>query len=238
MGIKFTNNAEGLLNANINDSVTTLTLQANQGDYFPVIVSGSGDYFYATLVDTSGNVEVIKVTERQDGTDVFQVMERAAEAFQNEAAPFTARSFVTNDKVQLRPTAASIPDIRVLTDDEFLMFGDGPDARVRSNGTSFVIQNGAGTESMLVATVNDAVKLYFNDNKKLETTDTGATLTGTLIADGLTLGDNEDVRLGAGPDAKISSNGTALVIENGAGTETMLTATQNGSVALYHNNII
>ena len=264
-------------------------------------------------------MEIIKVTQHDVGTDIFQVMERAADLIQN-VSPAVARSFTTGDKVQIRPTAKTLEEMHNLADDITITFGDGPDAQLSSDGTSFVINNGAGTETMLKATQNAAVELYYNNlisgittaqgmgiydtsgnlpklflyrsdttqagqlvsddgdvalqtsfgtaksvsllgwdgaaddnlvvgtqggavdlyydgNKKFETSNTGATITGILVADGLTLGDNEDITLGAGPDAKISSNGTALVIENGAGTETMLTATQNGAIDLYYDNV-
>jgi len=79
------------------------------------------------------------------------------------------------------------------------------------------------------------VELYHNGTKKLETSATGATLTGTLVADGLTLGDNENITLGAGPDGKIASDGTNIVIKNGVGNENMAAFTQDGAVTLYHN---
>lgn len=64
------------------------------------------------------------------------------------------------------------------------------------------------------------------------------TVVGALTVDGLNLGDNEDITLGAGPDAKISSDGTSYVVENGAGTATMIKATQTGAVELYNNGIL
>jgi hemolysin-activating ACP:hemolysin acyltransferase len=95
MGIKFTNNAEGALAAGISDSATTLTLKAGQGNLFPEVASGSGDYFYATLVDISGNREIIKVTERQAGSNVFGTIVRAADGS-------TAQAWLVDDIVELR----------------------------------------------------------------------------------------------------------------------------------------
>jgi hypothetical protein len=96
MGIKFTNNAEGTLTAGVGSSDTTdMILTAGDGLLFPTIVSGAGDYFYATLVDSSGNREIVKVTEHQSGTDVFQ-------AYVREQDDTSARAFSIGDKVQLR----------------------------------------------------------------------------------------------------------------------------------------
>ena len=96
MGIKYTNNAEGTLTAGLlSGDTTNLTLTAGDGLLFPVVVLASGDYFYATLVDVSGNVEIIKVLQHQNGTDVFQTISRAQD-------DTTARDFAIADKVQLR----------------------------------------------------------------------------------------------------------------------------------------
>jgi hypothetical protein len=94
MGLKVTNNAFGTLNAGINSSVTTVVLAAGQGALFPTL--SAGDYFYATLIDTSNNLEIVKVTARS--TDTMTIV-RAQDNT-------TARAYSTNDRFELRPTAA------------------------------------------------------------------------------------------------------------------------------------
>ena len=94
MGIKIANNAFGTLNAGITSSDTAIILQAGEGARFPTLTAG--DYFYATLIDTSNNLEIVKVTARS--TDTMTV-ERGADST-------TARAFSTNDRFELRPTAA------------------------------------------------------------------------------------------------------------------------------------
>ncbi|GAG68968.1 unnamed protein product, partial [marine sediment metagenome] len=95
MGIKYSNNAEGQLNAILLVGGTSLTLLATEGDHFPTVVAASGDHFYCTLVNQAGAMEIIKVTEHQNGTDVFQVIERAADSIRNETP--TALEFQAND---------------------------------------------------------------------------------------------------------------------------------------------
>ena len=94
MGLKVTNNAFGTLNAGINSSVTTVVLSAGEGARFPTLTAS--DYFYATLIDTSNNLEIVKVTARS--TDTMTIV-RAQDNT-------TARAFSTNDRFELRPTAA------------------------------------------------------------------------------------------------------------------------------------
>lgn len=93
MGLKVTNNAFGTLNAGINSSVTTVVLAAGQGALFPTLTAG--DYFYATLIDTSNNLEIVKVTARS--TDTMTIVRGQDNT--------TARAYSTNDRFELRPTA-------------------------------------------------------------------------------------------------------------------------------------
>ena len=57
MPLKFANNAFGTLSAGITNSATSITLASGQGARFPTL--SSGDYFFATLIDTSNNLEIV-----------------------------------------------------------------------------------------------------------------------------------------------------------------------------------
>src|SRR3990167_8362187 len=63
-GINFANNASSLV-ANvggISDIATSVTVTTGEGALFPVITAPQ--YFMVTLVDASGNREIVKVTAR------------------------------------------------------------------------------------------------------------------------------------------------------------------------------
>jgi len=98
MGIKFANSAFATLAAGINSSVTSITLTTGQGARFPSLAGG--DYFFATLIDTSNNLEIVKCTAR--ATDVLTVV-RGQEST-------TARAFSTGDRIELRITAQGLVD--------------------------------------------------------------------------------------------------------------------------------
>ena len=99
MGVKVTNNAFGTLSSAINTSVTTITLDSGQGARFPTL--GASDYFYATLVDTSNNLEIVKVTARSsDSMTVTRGQDNT-----------TARAFAIGDRFELRPVAALFEDV-------------------------------------------------------------------------------------------------------------------------------
>jgi len=98
MGIKLTNNAFATLAAGINSSATSITLTSGQGARFPTLTAS--DYFYATLIDTSNNLEIVKCTARS--TDVLTVV-RAQEST-------TARAYSTGDRIEIRITAGTFVD--------------------------------------------------------------------------------------------------------------------------------
>lgn len=94
MAIKWTNNASSTLASSISAAATTITLASSGGALFPTL--GAGDYFYGTLVDSSNNIEIVKVTARSG--DVLTVV-RGQEGTSSYA-------YVGGDKFELRPTAA------------------------------------------------------------------------------------------------------------------------------------
>lgn len=96
MGIKFKNNAFGTLSAGIIAGDLTINLTAGHGARFPSL--SAGDYFYSTLIDASGNLEIVKVTAR--ATDALTVV-RAQDGT-------SARAYSTLDRLELRPCNAGV----------------------------------------------------------------------------------------------------------------------------------
>jgi hypothetical protein len=99
MGMKFANNATTVLASGINSSVTSLTVTTGQGALFPSL--SGGDYFYCTLANVVGTVEIIKVTARS--TDTFTIVRGQDNTL--------AASWIAGDKVELRLVAATLNDL-------------------------------------------------------------------------------------------------------------------------------
>jgi hypothetical protein len=118
MAIKFTNNATATLAASISTSSTSLTVTTSQGALFPTL--GAGDYFYATLTDSSNNLEIVKITARSGDT---LTAVRAQEGT-------TARIYAAADKLELRVTAAVLSNFADL---------DGPNTFTDANTFSGTI---------------------------------------------------------------------------------------------------
>lgn len=103
MGVQIKNNAYSTILTGINSSVTTISLAVGEGSHFPTASVASGNYFYVTLLDTSNNLEVVKVTNRTNDT---LTVTRGQDGT-------TARAFATGDRVELRVTAALLSDLPI-----------------------------------------------------------------------------------------------------------------------------
>ena len=122
-----------------------------------------------------------------------------------------------------------------MADNNQINFGNSTDGRIVHNGTDFIIQDlgtgdlklvgdqvritdGSGAENKAVFTSNGSADLYYDNAKKFETTSSGATVTGTLTADGVSLGDSDVLNLGASNDLQISHDGNnSLIADTGTG---------------------
>ena len=95
-GIQFSNNATSALASGITAIATSLTVTTGEGALFPSITPP--DYFMVTLVDTSGNKEIVKVTARS--TDTLTIV--------REQEGTTGRIFATGSVVSNRITAGTL----------------------------------------------------------------------------------------------------------------------------------
>ena len=130
-------------------------------------------------------------------------------------------------------------------DNDKAIFGDGSDLSIYHDGSnSYIRDSGTGnlnidsswvnihnptaTEVMARFYENGAVKLYYDNSQKFETTSAGATVTGTLrtgdgstisFSDNVNLEDssgsgNNRIKLGAGDDLSIYHSGSASFIDH------------------------
>ena len=156
MAVKFANNAYSTLAASITSSATSVTLITGEGARFPTL-SGA-DYFYATLIDSSNNLEIVKVTARS--TDVLTIV-RGSEST-------TARAYAAGDRLEQRITAAGLAANSDLVNDTTPQLGG--DLDLNSNDiTGMVI----GTD----------VQAYDADTAKL---DVAQSFTATQTLKGIT----------------------------------------------------
>jgi len=98
MSVLCTNNASSELLTSITELDTTISLTANTGSLFPSPVTDT-DWFYATIQDASGTMEIVKCTNRN--TDTLTV-ERGING--------TSFSFLAGSVIELRPCAELFND--------------------------------------------------------------------------------------------------------------------------------
>jgi hypothetical protein len=111
-------------------------------------------------------------------------------------------------------------------DSDKLRLGAGDDLRIYHNGShSYIDETGDGnlyirngTKNSIFARTDGEVILYHDNNNRLETTNTGASVTGNLNISGHTyLNDNRELVIGAGNDLKLYHNATDSYIDNATG---------------------
>jgi len=163
---------------------------------------GSGTYTgtsaYYLIADSSGNI--IEKTPAEVKTDIGAGNETLAQVLSNGNTTGGTDISVTNgDKIQLSSSGTSpvSPTIQ-FNNTNFKIFYDITASPANSviqhenqNGNlllradSIKLTSGGGTndKTYIVCEDDAAVELYYDNSKKLETEDTGVTITGTLYAD-------------------------------------------------------
>lgn len=123
----FANNASALLAATISSSDTIIQVASGFGALFPS--PGAGQFFYATLEDADGDIEIVQVTGRAgDNLTVVRGQEGTA-----------AQAFTLNTtRVELRLTAAAVGEFVQVN-------GDGMAGDLDMNGNE--VQNAVLTGS-------------------------------------------------------------------------------------------
>jgi len=110
---------------------------------------------------------------------------------------------VTGSAGALVPTSLDLADnakIQLGTGDDLKLYHDGSNSYIEDSGagslkvltSSLIVRNPADDETMLRCTPDGAVDLHYNSSKKLETTDTGAKVSGSMVA---------SAKVGVGVDA-------------------------------------
>ena len=159
----------------------------------------------------------------------------------------------------------------IASDSAKLFFGASNDLEIYHNGShsyiddagtgnlyirssQLVLQNAAGDEDLAILTSNGAVKLYFNDSKKFETTSGGVQVTDNLNMSGghIFLADNYKLNVGTGDDLQIYHDGSdSYINDTGTGDlnirgsivraqasngDTLFRGVEDGAVELYYDN--
>ena len=144
----------------------------------------------------------------------------------------------TNTGVVVTGILTATSDISIPNDTGKIKLGASQDLEINHNGThsfikdagtgslfvlsdSFKVNSADASENMIVALENSFVKLFFNGSNKLETTNTGITVTGTTVADGADINGDLDVS----GTATLGSGGSGQAILQYQGSTKLTTQT-------------
>jgi hypothetical protein len=140
------------------------------------------------------------------------------------------------------------------------IFSDGTNGRISLNSAAgnlrmladeFQLANTGYTNFYLTTTAADAVLLYHGGDQKFETTSTGIDVTGTVTADGLTVGTSTiteasgDLTINSTDDLFLEANGNRVfqAWDNGSlqyvaitnGSQTLAEFNDNGNISFYED---
>ena len=127
--------------------------------------------------------------------------------------------FELPDNIKL--VAGDSNDLEIYHDGSNSYIRDLGTGNLRIDATDFYVRNSAGTQLKIGAVDNGAVNLYYAGSKKLETTNTGVTVTGYLATNtsgGLFLPDSAKILVGSSNDLEIFHDGSNSRIYNATGS--------------------
>ena len=133
-------------------------------------------------------------------------------------------------------SGASVGRVKLGDSDDLQIYHDGSNSFISDGGTGEIriqtnnlnVQNAAGNESLIGATEDAGVALYFNNSQKLITNNTGVAVTGNLTATGnitadgnITLGDadTDSLTISADVTSNIKPNASNTFDLGGDGKE-------------------
>jgi len=188
-------------------------IRLGDGDDFQIYHDGTDSYIANTTgtlklssnTDVTGNITVSGTVDGRDIAADGTTLDAVASTYVDVSGDTMTGSLNFNDSVQARYGASG--DLRIYHDGSHSYISDqGPgNLRLVSNGNSIRLET--NYENMLIANNNSSVDIYYDGAKKFATTSSGVDITGTVVADGLT------VSKGSGDIATLEGTGTVDNVE-------------------------
>ena len=115
-----------------------------------------------------------------------------------------------NDVLNIGTGGAGTTSLYAWTGDTFYIQNDSTGGAVQIETDSFIVKNSGAAETYISATDNGSVDLYYDNSKKIETTNTGVTITG-----GFSTSASSDCA-GLNMTADIAMAGNDITLDTGA----------------------
>ena len=222
-----------------------------------LIIEGSS----GTILDVQGSVgQLFSVTDSLTG-DLFAVSDVSGIPILNVNSSGAVDIDGTlnlgdGDKIQL----GASQDLQIYHDGSHSYIRDTGAGNLIITGSQLTFSNVPDTEYMAKMVQDGTVELYYNGSKKFETTNTGVTVTGGWVTDGVSVAtanvehtDNAKSLFGNGNDLQIYHDGSNsyindagtgdlyirannLRLQNADGSGQTINTNNGGNVELFHNN--
>ena len=149
------------------------------GSDIAYLENNSGDLLIKSITDDKD----IKIQGKDGGAFITALkldMSNAGAATFNSYADFQGNNIYLADNA--KANFGTGEDLQIYHDGSHSYISDQGDGNLTLLAGGFRVNNPANTEQMIEANIDDAVKLYHNGTKKLETTATGIEVTGDAKA--------------------------------------------------------
>ena len=183
-----------------------------------------------------------------DGTIVNADVNASAAIAGTKISPnFGSQSVVTTGNITLSDSSAggnnravfgASGDLQVWHDGSNSYIADEGTGALRILGSAIQLKNVANNEIGVEFTENGSVDLYHDNSKKLETTSSGVSVTGSISSSGnISLVDTGALQLGTSNDFTLTHSGTNSIIDSNTGT-LIIRSDGGGTKLLSEGNII
>ena len=205
-----------------------------------------------------------------DGTATIDTLTINDGASTDEGADFTFNGTSSKDMVWDSSEGAlkfsDNTDLRLGNGDDLKLYHNGTHSFINDSGTGslhirtsqLIVQNAGGTENMIVANPDGNVKLYFDNNEKLQTKTDGVNVVGELECDSLDVdgdvdfdggqvtfsasnntldfADNAEARFGDSNDLKIFHGGHSYISNHGGAGNLVLVGNGTNNIVMQPKN--
>ena len=242
-------------------------------------VFGGGSDLKIYYTGTQGRIENAASGELRIQGDTIQITDKEANDMHIQCVHDGAVELYHDNSKKLETTSEGVligngglhlgdnNKIEIGNGDDLQIYHDGSNSFISDAGTGdliitgtvirprtdqFTLNNAANNENMISAVADGAVSLFFNGSTKFQTTNTGATVTGNLIASGNVDANSNGSRVSVGDNADLLmthiNNGLIdcvtgeleIVAQNNiflktADSESAISCNQNAAVELYYD---
>ena len=212
----------------------------------------------STILNQTGDLRIrnagpLYITKSSTENMIIAIPDGSVELYYNNA--IKAKTSNTGIQVSGNYVCSDNHKLQLGNAADLEIFHDGTGCNIRSTSSKLeirspdlILQN-SSAEKYFRGTSDGAVELFYDNVEKFRTNPSGIKVSGNIACDG----DNQKLILGAGDDLQIYHDGQKSIIndvgtghleintnnlrvQNAAANETLIYASQDGSVDLYHNN--